>query len=142
MRRYTISDCVRDGWFLWLLMAFLVFAVCKANSAPVIMEWQVSPTNVNGEVNSEWSYCQWYLWTNAAPHAASNAVATGFVSATTNPPNWTACSATWSNGVPGKLYWSRIVTVNADGQASAMSEAQRNRAAPAPARNEKVRVDG
>jgi hypothetical protein len=140
MRRY-----LDIGWRGYIavpaLLVFVLLGLCSnGNSATVTMTWEVSSTNLDGQINTQWSYCQWYLWTQATNHTATNHVATGYVGATTNPPVAVTLSATWSNALPHTLYWSRIVTYNTDGQASPMSAACVSQSAPAASKNKSVKV--
>jgi hypothetical protein len=122
------------------IFAVFITVVSLAPAATVTMTWEVASTNLDGTVNSQWSYCQWYLWTQATNHTTSNHVATGYVGATTNPPVAVTLSATWSNAMPYTIYWSRIVTYNTDGQASPMSAACVTQSAPAASKNKSVKV--
>jgi hypothetical protein len=122
------------------LIALIFSLASLSTAATVTMTWEVASTNLDGQLNTQWSYCQWYLWTQATNHTTSNHVATGYVGATTNPPVAVTLSATWSNAVPLTMYWSRIVTYNTDGQASPMSAACVSQSAPAASKNKSVKV--
>ena len=140
MKRYTISDGVRDGWFLWLLLACLF--PFMSIGAELKMEWNTMAKDIAGEPLA-WNHSLWYVWTSATNHTKTNTVAQGWIPATTNAPlTNTYTVAVWSNALPNTRYWVRTSTVNVAGDEGQWSEPVKATAAPSKNEMIKVKIDG